>query len=104
MPLIEHFNKQDFYFQLKSNDAATADDRIHDIIFPLGRKHVGYKSNTVHMEILGVLIVKSLMKAVPKQDMDPEKYEEINKAFYVFFKVIVYWLQFGFRYEKRSMT
>ena len=56
------------------------------------------------MEILGVLIVKSLMKAVPKHDMEAEKYEEINKAFYVFFKVIVYWLQFGFKYEKRSIT
>ena len=56
------------------------------------------------MEILGVLIVKSLMKAVPKNEMDKEKYDEINKAFCVFFKVIVYWLQFGFKYEKRSMT
>ena len=56
------------------------------------------------MEILGVLIVKSLMKAVPKHDMDKERYDEINKAFSVFFKVIVYWLQFGFKYEKRSMT
>ena len=56
------------------------------------------------MEILGVLIVKSLMKAVPEQEMEPTKYDEINKAFNVFFKVIVYWLQFGFKYEKRSMT
>ena len=76
-----------FILQLKSNDSDTADDRIHDIIFPLGRKHVGYKSNTIHMEILGVLIVKSLMKAVPKHNMEAEKYEEINKAFCVFFKI-----------------
>jgi len=90
--------------ELKSNDSETADDRIHDIVFPLGRKHVGYKSNTIHMEILGVLIVESLMRTVPKNEMEPEKYDNINKAFLLFFKVIVYWLQFGFKYEKRSMT
>ena len=56
------------------------------------------------MEILGVLIVESLMRTVPKNDMELEKYENINKAFLLFFKVIVYWLQFGFKYEKRSMT
>ena len=56
------------------------------------------------MEVLGALIVKSLMKAVPMDGIDVEQYDEINKAFVDFFKIIVYWLQFGYNYEKRSMT
>ena len=70
----------------------------------MGRKHVGYGSNPIQMEMLSVLIVKSLMKVMPKEELGAEKYGEINEAFSVFFKVIVYWLQFGFKYEKRSMT
>ena len=56
------------------------------------------------MEMLGVLIVKSLMKAVPIDETGAEHHDEIYNAFFVFFKLIVYWLQFGYSYEKRSMT
>ena len=89
---------------MKQNTIGTADDCIHNIIFPLGRKHVAYGANPVHFELLGVLIVKSLMRTVPKDRIGVEQYDEINKAFIGFFKIIVYWLQFGYNYEKRSMT
>ena len=89
---------------MKQNTLESTDDCIHNIIFPLGRKHVAYGANPVHFELLGVLIVKSLMRTVPMDGIGVEQYDEINKAFLVFFKIIAYWLQFGYNYEKRSMT
>lgn len=89
---------------MKHDSPEAADKRIHDIILPLGRKHFGYGSNLSHMEVLGLLMVKSLMKALPKDKIEPEKYAEIHRAFFVFFKLIVYWLQFGFKYETRYLT
>ena len=69
-------------------------------MFPLGRKHVNYGANIVQMELLGLLMVKSLMTALPKEELGEERCSSILDAFLSFFKVIVYWLQFGFKYEK----
>ena len=76
-----------------------SDHCIHDIIFPLGKKHVGYGSNVMHMEMLGLLMVKALMKTLPKDELGEQACGKINNAFIALFKVIVYWLQFGFNYE-----
>ena len=62
---------------------------------PLGRKHFRYGANVSQMELLGILMCESLMCALPKGEMGAEKYELIHQAFFVFFKVIVYWLQAG---------
>ena len=66
----------------------------------MGRKHVGYGANPAHIEILGVMIVKSIMGAVPVDDIGEEMYNKINKAFDAFFNLIVYWLKHGYTYEK----
>ena len=50
------------------------------------------------MELLGVIMVESLMNALPRDEIQPEKYELMNGALFVFFKVIVYWLQTGYKY------
>ena len=89
---------------MNRNSPEDAAKCIHDLILPLGRKHVGYGSNPSHMEVLGLLMVKSLMKALPKDEIDPEKSAEIHQAFFGFFKLVVYWLQFGFKYEKRYLS
>ena len=54
------------------------------------------------MELLGVLICESLMNAVPREGIDAEKYDLIKESFSVFFKVIVYWLQTGFKYVQNK--
>ena len=69
------------------------------MVFPLGRKHANYGANVPDMEILGLLMVKSLMKAVPTDEVSETEREEITEAFFVFFKVILYWLKFGLNYE-----
>ena len=88
--------------QLKSKSFEDLECCIHDTIFPLGRKHVDYGSNVKHMEIFGLLMAKSLLKAIPQEEVGEEKYENNNHAYIVFFKVIVYWLQFGYSYQTRS--
>ena len=87
---------------MESKSSEEADECIHRLVFPLGRKHVGYGSNIPDMEILGLLMVKSLMKAIPKDEVGEEEYEKIEEAYSEFFKVIVYWLNFGFHYQGRS--
>ena len=71
------------------------------MIFPLGRKHLGYGANVIQMEILALLLVKSLMKTIPKEEVGDSEYDEINEAYIAFFKIIVYWLKFGFNYEAK---
>ena len=73
-------------------------------MFPLGRKHVAYGSNTPSMEILGKLMHKSLMQTLPKEKVGLEKYEHIEKAYLELFKSIVYWLQFSFNSQARIAT
>ena len=73
---------------------------IHATIFPLGRKHVNYKANIIHMELLGLLIAKSLVKTIPIEDVGEEQHNKIHEAFLGFLKVIVYWLKFGFDHQK----
>ena len=53
------------------------------------------------MEILGLLMVKSLMKTIPKEEMGEDEYEEIDESFTVFFKMILYWLKFGYNYQSK---
>ena len=82
-----------------------ADECIRDIVLPLGRKHFSYGSNVRQMELLGVLMCESLMNSLPRDEIEAQKYDLINKAFFVFFKVIVYWLQTGFKYvQNKGMT
>ena len=81
------------------------DECIRDFILPLGRKHFSYGSNVSQMELLGVLMCESLMNALPRDEIEAQKYDLINNAFVVFFKVIVYWLQTGFKYvQSKGMS
>ena len=73
-------------------------------MLPLGRRHVGFGSNPVSMEVLGILIHKSLMQSVPKEEIGVEVYKEIEMAFLELFRSIVYWLQFGFNAETKSIA
>ena len=73
-------------------------------MFPLGRRHFGFGSNTVDMEVLGNLIHKSLMKTIPREQLQVEEHENIEKAFKELLKNIVYWLQFSFNSHVRSIT
>merc|ERR1711894_618313 len=52
--------------ELKARDSEGSDRFIHDTLYPLGRKHLSYGSNEVDMEMLALLIVKSLMKTIPR--------------------------------------
>ena len=58
------------------------------------------------MEILGMMIVKSIMRALPTtiEDSGDEEHVEMNKAFDIFFKIVVYWVQSGYNHEKRNPT
>ena len=78
------------------------DDCIHSHMFPLGRKHVSYGANPIQLEILGILMVQSLMKAIPKDEVGENQHEKISDAYFVFFKLIVYWLKFGFTHQNKS--
>ena len=89
------------WFQLKSKSPEAPNDCIQETMFPLGRKHFSYGSNVNHMELLGVLIVRSLLKALPKDEIDPGKYVEIHQAFIAFFGLMIYWLQFGYKYQSK---
>ena len=41
------------------------------------------------------------MKTIPKEEVGDSEYDEINEAYIAFFKIIVYWLKFGFNYEAK---
>ena len=73
-------------------------------MFPLGRKHKDYGAKVLQMETLGLLMVKSLMKAIPKDIFGEAKHNAISGAYFAFFKIIVYWLTFGLNYETRITT
>ena len=45
---------------------------------------------------------ESLMNALPRDEIETQKYDLINKAFFVFFKVIVYWLQTVYKYVQNK--
>ena len=91
--------------QLRRNPSGKTNDQIiHDIMFPLGRRHVAFGSNPFDMEVLGILMHKSLMQGIPKERIELEKYEDIENAFLELFKSIVYWLQFSFNSENRSIV
>ena len=64
---------------------------------------MNYGSNLIHMEMLGLLILKSLMKTIPRDQDEEHRYERINDAYFQFFKVIVYWLKFGFTYQTKHL-
>ena len=72
------------------------------MMFPLGRKHFNYGANVLHMEVIGLLMGKSLLKAIPMEEVGEEQHGKVTEAFFVFFKVIVYWLKFGFNYQSKS--
>ena len=88
------------------NESETTDDCVRKMVFTLGRKHVGYGADPTKMEILGVMIVKSIMRALTTLNDDDEigEHDELNKAFDVFFKLIIYWVQSGYNQEKRNPT
>jgi hypothetical protein len=75
-------------------------------VFSLGRKHVGYGADPAKMEILGMMIVKSIMRALQAtdDDMGDEEHHKMNIAFELFFKILIYWVQSGFNHEKRNPT
>ena len=98
---IRFLNNILYKFQLECKGSKEADQSIHDLVFPLGRKHANLGATVPDMEILGILMVKSLMKAVPKDEVGETQHEKITEAFCVFFKVILYWLNFGVNYENR---
>ena len=88
-----HFLKILCYFQLEQ-DSDKADESIREVLLELGRRHFSYGANTSHMELLGRVFVESLQ---PLFNSDPE-YEAMQKAWINFFRVIVFWLQTGFRF------
>jgi len=89
--------------ELKSRDSDASDRFIHDTLFPLGRKHVNYRSNLIHMEMLGILILNSLMKTIPRDQLNEHRYKRMNYAYFQFFRVIVYWLKYGFKYQMKHL-
>ena len=91
--------------QLKNESSGKSNDQIiHDIIFPLGRRHVAFGSNQHGMEVLGKLMHKSLMQTLPKDEISAEKCEEIEEAYLELFKSVVYWLQFAFNRELKLIA
>ena len=91
-----------FQFSIKSS--AEADTSIQSLILPLGKSHFTYGANAFQMDLLGLHMVKSLMKAIPENNIKKKKYNEITAAYFCFFKVVVYWMQQGFEYQrKRNM-
>ena len=89
--------------QLKRKPSEKSNEQvIHDIMFPLGRRHVAFGSNQHSMEVLGKLMHKALMQTLPMEVIGAEKCEEIEKAYLELFKSIVYWIQFAFNYELKN--
>ncbi len=71
---------------------------MREFLCDLGRRHFGYGANTSHMELLGRVFVESILPVFAE---DPEK-EDIQAAWIAFFRVIVFWLQSGFRFVKNK--
>ena len=61
-----------------------------------------YGPNFIQVELLGLLMAKSLLTFIPIDKVGEEKHKDITHAFYSFFKVIVYWLKFGLNHEKQG--
>ena len=87
-----------FQFSIKSS--AEADTSIQSLMLPLGKSHFTYGANAFQMDLLGLLMVKSLMKSIPENDIEKKKYDEITEAYFCFFKVIIYWMQQGSDYQR----
>ena len=74
---------------------------IHSFIYPLGRRHHIYGPNFIQVELLGLMMAKSLLTFIPIENVGDDKFEDIAQAFFSFFEVIVYWLKFGLNQQKR---
>ena len=48
------------------------------------------------MDLFGLLLAKSLLGLIPKEEVGEDKYVKLNDAFLVFFKQNFYWLKFGY--------
>merc|ERR1719468_1094774 len=112
-PFLKQLGPEDmeFYHQLKNHsiritgvismlvkqlesEERPADEAIRDLLLDLGRRHFSYGAKTSHMELLGRVFAESLQ---PIFEGDPEA-KAIQEAWLVFFSVIVFWLQKGFRF------
>ena len=79
-------------------DTKKIDESIREATFDLGKKHVSLGGDGSQMELFGVVMVEALMQAVPQDGLRPGKHELIRQAFFAFFKVVVYWMQLGYKY------
>ena len=43
------------------------------------------------------------MKSIPEDEIGERKYEDTRDAFFVFFKVIVYWMQHGYDSQAKTL-
>ena len=82
------------------SDPSEADDIIRSTFFDLGKKHFHYGATTNLMELAGDIFRAGFMQAIPQDGMEQGKYERISNAFALFLRVIVYWLQLGFKSVK----
>ena len=114
MILFDDVNENDFiylyklwlttkleYLQLHDKTSEEVNECIHSFIYPLGRRHHVYGPNVIQVELLGLLMAKSLLTFIPIDKVGDQKFEDITHAFFSFFKVIVYWLKFGLNQQKR---
>ena len=53
------------------------------------------------MEMLGSFLAKSVITAIPKEELGEAQYAQVCEAYLAFFGMIVYWLKFGFTLQKR---
>lgn len=116
-PFLKHLSKEDleFYSQLRNHAVrvtgvltmlitqlalppAEADVAMSTFLLELGRRHFSYASHPGQMELLGHTFVESLLPIFSKDDRE----SEIHEAWLAFFKLIVFYMQTGFRFVQNK--
>ena len=79
------------------NDPKKADEIIRSTLVDLGKKHFNHGATTFQMEVVGDIFRAGFIQVIPQDRMEQAKYGRISYVYYIFLKVIVYWLQLGLK-------
>ena len=75
-------------------------DIISETLFKEGTKHFGYGCYLQSIELFGMMMVRSLVTIVRKEEQNSLKLKEMEEAIFIFMKVVTFWIMEGLKYIK----
>ena len=73
---------------------------ISEALFKEGTRHFGYGCYLPSIELFGMMMVRSLVQIVRKEEQNSLKLKEMEEAVFIFMKVVTFWIMEGLKYIK----